>query len=79
MADDDDDKRDDDNGDDDEQEAPKPDLAGKAYLKLFATMLVALLLFAGLVRGCAACQSQDPLTGEKISEPAPPPPPPPGG
>lgn len=48
----------------------------KDYLKLGATILVSLLLFAGFMRGCSACQDKNPITGEQIQKPAPPPPPP---
>lgn len=57
-------------------DAPK-DPSFRAYLKLFATILVSLLLFAGLMRGCAACQDKNPITGEPTEQQAPPPPPPP--
>ena len=46
----------------------------KEYLKLLETILVSLLLFAGLMRGCASCQEKNPVTGEPIQK-APPPPP----
>jgi hypothetical protein len=49
------------------------DLAWRAYLKLAATMLITLILFAGILRGCAACQQKNPITGESTMQPAPPP------
>ena len=49
----------------------------KDYLKLGATFLVALLLFAGVIRGCASYQDKNPLTGEPLQKETPPPPPPP--
>ncbi len=76
MADDDDKRKDDDDDDDDKPDVPKRDLTGKALLKMMGVMLVSLLLFGGVVRGCASCQGTNPLTGEEIPE-APPPPPPP--
>jgi hypothetical protein len=49
------------------------DLAWRAYLKLAATMLITLILFAAILRGCASCQQQNPITGEPTQQPAPPP------
>jgi hypothetical protein len=49
------------------------DLAWRAYLKLAATMLITLILFAAILRGCASCQQQNPVTGEPTQQPAPPP------
>lgn len=49
------------------------DLAWRAYLKLAATLLITLILFAAILRGCASCQQQNPVTGEPTTQPAPPP------
>lgn len=61
--------------DDDGKDGPVGgrDLAWRAYLKLAATMLVTLILFAAILRGCASCQQQNPVTGEPTTQPAPPP------
>lgn len=61
--------------DDGGQEGPvgSRDLAWRAYLKLAATMLITLILFAAILRGCASCQQQNPVTGEPTQQPAPPP------
>ena len=64
------------NGGDDSGEG-RGKLSGlKDYLKLGATILVSLLLFAGFMRGCSACQKKNPITGEEIQQPPAPPPPP---
>lgn len=48
--------------------------------KLGGTILVTLIIFAALLRGCAGCQDKNPLTGEPVKKEQPaPPPPPPGG
>jgi len=56
-------------------DAPQSGPSFKDYLKLGATFLVALLLFAGIVRGCASYQDKNPLTGEPLQKETPPPPP----
>ena len=63
-------------GDDDSDSGRANGPGLKDYLKLGGTILITLLLFTGFVRGCAACQKKNPLTGEEIQQPAPPPPPP---
>lgn len=64
--------------DEDADNGSPRDPSFRAYLKLFGTILVSLLLFAAIMRGCAACQDKNPITGEPTEQqvPAPPPPPP---
>ncbi len=72
--------RDDDKGknkqDKDEKDGPigGRDLAWRAYLKLAATLLLTLIVFAALLRGCASIQGSNPITGEPTQQAAPPPP-----
>jgi hypothetical protein len=61
----------------DVDESASRDPSFRAYLKLFGTILISLLLFAAIMRGCAACQDKNPLTGEPTEQQAPAPPPPP--
>ena len=63
--------------DEDAGDGSAKDPSFRAYLKLFGTILVSLLLFAAIMRGCAACQDKNPLTGEPTQQQAPAPPPPP--
>lgn len=67
-----DESREADNNDADDGQAAGPGF--KAYLKLFLVIFVSLLLFAAVLRGCAACQKKNPLTGEPTMQPVPPPP-----
>lgn len=75
-------------GDSDEgdSELGKGDLSWRAYLKIAATVLLTLILFALLLRACAGVSASDPITGEPTTQseeqPPPPgrePPPPPEG
>ncbi len=72
MADDDNNQNDNGNGEEEQREevvrAPM-----REYLKLAGTILLTLIVFTLVIRGCASCQSQNPFTGEPIRQvpPAP--------
>lgn len=74
MADD-DDNNNDQNGNDEEEEQREEVVRApmREYLKLAGTILLTLIVFTLVIRGCASCQSQNPFTGEPIRQvpPAP--------
>ena len=59
----DDDNQQDQNGND-EDAGTQPGISFADLAKLGLTILVTLIVFAGLVRGCASCQKKNPFTGE---------------
>ena len=71
MADD-DDNNNNENGDENGREQPVR-ASFRELAKLAGTILITLIIFAGLLRGCASCQTKNPLTGEPIRQvpPAP--------
>ena len=74
MADDDNNQNQDDNNDQDANGPEQPVRASfRELAKLAGTILITLIIFAALVRGCASCQSENPFTGEPIRQvpPAP--------
>ena len=73
MADDDNDREDQNGENGDEPGEARVRAPMMEYVKLAATILVTLLVFTLLVRGCASCQTQNPFTGEPLrtAPPAP--------